>query len=254
MFKKTILISALLSSFLMASDIDMGVGYLSQEMTGTITVKPDISGVDSVSINDDKGTTSDNVYAYIDIKAIPFFPNVKFDYIAPSFNSDRLSATYTGTAGTGTTTTDGSYALDSTQIGGYLYYNVLAWTDFARLDLGIGAKYVDYTLDVVDNSTGTILYQDSDTVFIPVAYVHPEITLFDVSIGAEGKGVSYDGDTYYEVKAGLGYAFDLPVGKLGLEGGYYYSKLKTADDSSLFNDTDIDITTDGWYAGINYQF
>jgi len=255
MLKKTILISALLSSMLMAKDtyFEFGAGMLTQKMTGDITVKPG-NEISEYSLYDNEGADTTNIYTYIDIQAIPILPNIKIDYIAPRFQSNNLNASYTLSGKTTSEQTTGSYDLDTTQIGGYLYYDLLSFIDFASLDFGVGAKYVDYDLIVKDTVTGLTIYETSDSAIIPVVYIHPDLRYGNFILEGEGKGISYEGDTYYEFKVGGKYLFDLPAGKIGLEAGYFYSKLETAEDSDLFNNTYINVKTDGFYAGINYSF
>ena len=246
---KKILLPTLLSSFLVAGNIEIGGGYLTDNLTGLVSVESKALNA-KYDLYDKKGTDSNRGYGYIDIKIIPLLPNILIDYQAPKYHSKTLNTKITAYGQSSSANSVGNYNMETNQIGGYLYYDALFFLPFISLDLGIGAKYVDYNLEVKDNGLNQIIYQDSDQVILPLVYIHPDIRISNIEIEVKGKGISYDGSEFYEVNAGVKYWFN----SIGIEGGYYYNKLKTDGDNDLFSGVMIDTKTDGFYVGLSYKF
>jgi outer membrane protein len=250
MIKKIITLSLLVSSMLIAKDtyIEVGAGYLQQNMKTDISINSSTAILDNYSISDSKGADSGSLYGYIDFQAIPILPNIKVDFSNPDFESDNIEASYTVNGNTNSVNTLAKYQLTTQQLGGYIYYDLLSFLDNFSLDIGVGAKYIDYDLYIKDKIQDKVVYSDSDTLLLPLVYIHPDIRYKNFIIEFEGKGISYDGDIYYDLKTGVKYLFDTSIGKVGLEGGYYYSKLE------VHGDTDINSNSEGYYAGLIYKF
>jgi outer membrane protein len=257
MLKKITLLSLIACSSIFAKDtfFEVGGGYLGNSATGELTAL-EVQNKFNYTVYDNEGADSDSFYGYVDITEIPILPNIKLEYGNPSYSSNNLDSRVTVLGTNESKHTTGAYSIDTTEIGAYLYYDFFSFIDWASFDLGIGAKYIDYDILLKKNTQNITIYNDSDSAIIPLVYVHPDITIpyINVILEFQGKWITYEENKFYDYKAGVKYFFKTSYGDIGVEGGYYYSKIKTEDDNDLFNNLTINAKTDGLYTGMSYKF
>ena len=126
-----------------------------------------------------------------------------------------------------------------------LYYEILDnWVSF---DIGITGRLFDDGVQITDVSTGRS--GDLDISYmIPLLYAEARFDLpfSGLSLGVNGSGISYDGDSLFDLKVNLAYEF---VFGLGIEGGYRTMNFEY-DDGEDF----ADVRFGGIYAGLFWDF
>lgn len=164
-------------------------------------------------------------YTNMDVDASGFLDNVEFDGI-----------NYSGDV-------DSSIDISHTDVT--LYYELL--DNWVNLDLGLTGRVFQNGVEITDVATGITGSLDIDYV-IPLLYAEArfDLPLTGLSLGVSGNGVTYDGDTLYDIKATVSYEF---VFGLGVEAGYRDFELDYDDDTEF-----ADVTIDGAFAGLFWDF
>lgn len=254
--KKIILLSLIASASLFATDknIEIGVGYVQDNLSGDIGVNGTLF---DYQLSDSDGSDSDRFFAYTEIyNSIPFLPNLRLEYDNPSYSNGNVNLDLYTKLGDFSATSVGSYGMDLEEYTGILYYDVadMFMSNNFSFDMGVGVKYFDYKIIATDTGNNVTFYNESDSFAIPIIYLQPEYTIADVTLSATFEGLGYDGNNFYEAKAGIKYFFDSSFGDIGLEVGYAYSKLETNDEDQLIDDLSLDIEKSGFYGALIYRW
>ena len=193
-----------------------------------------------------------SAYLWMLIKhPIPIVPNLRLEY---TNIEDKGVVTGTFKDFDAPTSTTGS--LELTQYDVIPYYNILDNTMWTTLDIGIDLKVQEtnyqakgVTIDGVINQN----YDDSETVVIPMVYARVRVELpLNIGVEADGKYVTYDGSTIYDMRAKVDYTFDfVPVVQPAIEVGYRVQKF---DITSSDDKTKMDMEFSGVYAGLMLRF
>ena len=247
----TLAVGAMLATTASAdlSRVEMGIGAWEQTPKGAITYE-DVATASDTST--EKESTS--AYAWMLIKhPIPILPNIRLEYA--SLESDGEA--------TGTfedfTVSGGSSMFEMTQYDVIPYYNILDNTGWVTLDLGLDLKVIDMDWTVNDvTGWSSSIYTDSETVVIPLIYVRTRVEIPGTNIGleADGKYITYDDSTIYDIRAKVDYTLDfIPVLQPAIEVGYRVQKFDLSDDGDAAGSTaKIDLEFSGVYAGLMVRF
>jgi len=231
--KKFLAVVTLLSSVSMADIIggEVNLGYYEHTPSGTVQYDGDI-----IDIEKTLGWKKENdmfLKAYIE-HPLPIIPNIKLGYTEFSHSgSERPTGNihWGGKIFSVTDQLDSSFDLKMYDVA--LYYEIL--DNWLNADVGINIKYVDGSIDI---KSTTEHEQATFSTPIPMLYAKARVDVpaTDISFQVEGNYVSYDGNTLYDVEAGIRYTLALG---LGIEAGYKGMKLKLDDIDDLSMDTDF---------------
>ena len=223
---------------------ELNIGYYQHTPNGTMQYQGD-----SIDLQDDfKWKQESDVFAKLYIEhPIPLLPNIKLGYSSFGHSGSGVlnkSITFANQTYASTSKIDSKFNLDMYDIT--FYYEIV---DIGfDLDLGLNIKYLDGSVSAVDKVNGL----DESTSFnvpVPMLYGKARIPLpaTDIAFQAEGNYISYSGNQFYDLEAGIRYTLALG---LGIEGGYKMMKLKldNVDDLSL------DSTFSGAYAKLVWDF
>ncbi len=121
------------------------------------------------------------------------------------------------------------------------YYEILD-NDMISIDVGLGVSQFQ---------NGKYLSQ-SFSGLIPHTYVDAEVALplLNTTLYTDIHYLSYDGNQITDAIAGLRYDFDLIAVDLGLKAGYRVQKFDAED----FDNISFDVTTDGYFVGLQADF
>lgn len=237
--------SMVLASPLAVADV-IGIGanvsYWHSELSGTAA-----KGSDQVDVEDDLDLSSDdnvNLTAMFE-HPIPLIPNVRLNY---------TSIAQSGNGNIGTDGFDDIPAgvpvdsdLDIDQIDLTLYYEVL--DNWVNLDGGLTIRRLDGELKIQDrgNLSPQPLSKTEVDAFIPMVYVSARFDLpfTGVSVGVEGNGISYSGDSVFDATAYAQYDMSL----LRLQAGYRQMNIDYEDG----NDT-LDVELGGPFISAGVDF
>jgi outer membrane protein len=177
-------------------------------------------------------------------------PNVKFEYLeVKSSGTGYVSKDFTF-GGITFTVRDRVYSkVKFNQYDTTLYYTPLK-TPFVKGLWGLGVKVIDFKATVTSLTTGRT---ETASATIPLPYLYLKASgkykIFRAS--AEGKGIRYGGNYFYEwiAKAGIGYSF-IPRFEVGLDGGYRYQRYRVDD----VDDVSSDVKIKGAFASASLTF
>ena len=203
------------------------------------------SGGESVDLEDDLGYDDDtgNGFYFQFEHPVPLLPNVMLAHTDIDVSAGgRLEGvefdgiTYTGEVGS---------SIDISHTDATFYYEIL--DNWVNLDIGLTGRYFPEGLAISDVGTGLTGRLELDYV-IPMAYaeVRFDLPLSGLALGVAGNGIGYDGDSFYDLSAKAAYTFAFG---LGLELGYRVFDLDYKDD-----DESVDVTIDGVFAGVFWDF
>ena len=235
--------------------VEMGVGAWQQTPSGVISYT-DALGIEATDTSKEVEETS--AYVWMLIKhPIPILPNIRLEYV----NVDS-TGTAEGKFEDFDVPTTSTTALSMTQYDIIPYYNILDNTGWVTLDLGLDIKVieVDYQANgVIDNNTLLpINYTESETIAIPLVYVRARVEIPGTNIGLEtdGKYITYDDSTVYDVRVKVDYTLDfIPVIQPAIEVGYRVQKIDLSDDGDTAGTTaKFDMEYSGVYAGLMVRF
>ena len=249
MIASSLLISQANADFLR---VEMGAGAWDYKASGTMSYRDNARR----AFGDYRSSepSNNNMYVWMLIKhPVPLVPNLRVEYTKVRDSGSAFGRFEDFT--TDGITVDAKYELKQYDI--IPYYNILDNLMWTTIDLGIDIKIIDasyyaYNVKVGNNPIPTT-YHDQDTVALPLAYARGRVEIPGTNIGleADGKYVTYDGSTVYDLRAKVDYSFDFGVVEPGLEVGYRVQKfdLKTDDDKKQLN---VDFS--GFYAGLMLRF
>ncbi len=220
-----------------------GAGSWQQNFSGDIR-----SGFSEIDVEDDLGMDDEfNNMFYLAVEhPMPFLPNVRVSYADFDIDSDSVLSRPIDFNGvvfpTGTTL---GTTIDMVQGDAMLYYELL--DNYVSLDLGMGARYLDGSIELVSDSS----FSEADfSAVIPMLYgrARADLPLTGFWMGAEVQGMGYSDNNLLDANAQLGW--ESPIG-LGAELGWRMLSLDI-DDVDDFDKTGIDIS--GPYMALNYHF
>lgn len=203
------------------------------------------SGADRVDLNDDLGfddDDADTVYAILE-HPIPLLPNL------------RLQHTSIDTSARGTTNESFEFddtffpagiptqsSLDLTHTDATFYYQLL--DNVVDLDLGITVRYVDGSVAI--RSLGQSAHEDLEVV-LPLLYAAGRVALpAGFYVGADVNGLAASGNGLFDYRVNAGWVSPL---LLGVEVGMRRFDIDYDDD-----DDEADLTLDGVYGAVTFQF
>ncbi len=220
-----------------------GAGTWQQEYSGDV-----VSGVTEVSVEDDLVIDDDsNTLLYVALEhGLPMLPNVRAQHMSwDADGSNVLSRTieFNGEVFSVNEAVDST--VDMTQSDAVLYYEVL--DNVVSLDLGMAVSLFEGEIEVMSSTESAVAEFDE---VLPMLYAkaRADLPLTGLSVGVEGQGLSYDGNSLLELTAQLAWESDIG---LGIEAGWRKVDLELDefDDIAAAN---IDVS--GPYAAINYHF
>jgi len=215
-----------------ALGFEIGAGYLRQDPSGDFAYKP-LSSIDKLDIESDlRYNSKDSFFARIKVETPLLLPNV-YGFITPIKFEETGSKTKNFTFGD--RTFDVTAPFDSKlRMGLYdlCFYYSLPFLNKATLgkinaEIGLNARLVDIDAEVSGRDVVTGLTKsESVNVIIPVPMIYAAVQLYPVdflSIEAEGRGVAYSSNHYYDV---IGKIKVKPIGPLFIAGGYRLNDMK----------------------------
>jgi len=253
--KKLLSIAAMTAMMTTAANADImriegAVGAWNSSPTGTISYPPN-----SFDVADSAGLTdATDMYVWVYLKhPIPIVPNVRLEYVDPTFDGKVASIDWDGETYASVNNT-----LSMTQYDAVLYYNILDNTFWMTVDLGLDVKFIDgnYKIDGVVGSTTATAVDEDFSIVMPMAYARGRVQIPVTNIGVEAivRGMSYSDNTVIDAEIKLDYTMDfIPVVQPGLELGYRYQQVKL-DAGSIGLDANFDTTFSGIYGGIMVRF
>lgn len=225
---------------------EMGAGVWGETPSGTATYNAGGNAGGTNVFNEDQDTSP---YVWLLVKhPIPIIPNVRLEY-----TSIHATGVASGEWGGIIAPVGSESVLDVDQYDIIPYYNILDNTMWMTVDLGIDIKVISADFKVEPNGLFTG-YEDTATTAIPLAYARArvEIPATNLAFEADGKYITYDGSTVYDMRAKVDYTFDIsPVVQPALEIGYRAQKIQIDDDSV---DVKSDVDFKGFYGGLMLRF
>ena len=237
----------LLASSLNADFIGAEAGYAiwNSSLSGDIK-----KGSGSLDFENDLGygssQTNSFMWAYID-HPLPLLPNFKIQKTNYSDDaSGRLDKNVTFDKKNFTINENVSSSITLDQIDFIPYWRIL--DNWVNLDIGLNIKMIDGNVEV--SSKDTIKTTDADfDVILPMLYTKArfDLPLTGLSLEADASYVSYDGNKFSDLKAGI--VYETTIG-LGATVGYRQQNITLDDIDDIYGD----LTIKGAYAGIFYHF
>jgi outer membrane protein len=220
---------------------------------GAYAWQPDFSGNVStggaaarIDLQDDLGFDDDDSTSYyIALEhPLPLLPNLLLSYTdletsaSATLNRDIAfdDQVYTFNSNVNST-------LDLSHTDATFYYELL--DNWVNLDMGVTARIFDSQVDISDNNnTGS----ESLDVVVPMLYAAGrfDLPLTGLYAGASANGVSLGDADLLDYLINIGYETSLG---LGMELGYRKMDLDYDDDND-----EIDLTADGAYVGVYFDF
>ncbi|WP_457641474.1 TIGR04219 family outer membrane beta-barrel protein [Persephonella sp.] len=222
---------------------EVSAGYIQQKPSGWVQYKGD-----QVDVKDDLKIGDEDSY-FFRAKLehpVPLLPNIAFQYVKMDFS------------GTGRITKSFRYGNKVVTVGDTVYSNIkmdhydvtlfynlpfvgLATAGILDIEFGLNVRVLDFKANV-KTETSAIDETASVTAPIPMIYGAIEISPISLlSIKAEGKGVAYNGNSYYDLSGELRIKpITIPLAVdffIGL--GYKYERLKIDDIDDVSTDIKI---------------
>ena len=243
---KKILVLATIATSLSLADViggEINLGYYNHAPSGTAQYQGNTLDVkDTLKWKDES-----DVFAKIYIEhPLPIIPNIKLGYSDFGHSGSGLvnsAFNFAGQTYTVGSNIDSAFDLKMYDLG--LYYEIL--DNWVNVDVGVNVKYVDGLVSV--KSDRGLSESTAFSVPIPMLYAKArfDVPTTDLSFQVEGNYVIYDGNTLYDVEAGVRYTLALG---LGLEAGYKTMKLELNDIDDLSMQSDFS----GAYAKLVWDF
>ena len=203
------------------------------------------SGGDSIDLNDDLGfddDDADTLYAVLE-HPIPILPNLRLQYT--QIDTDASGQTSEGFEFDGTVfpaDVPVQSSLDLTHTDATLYYQLL--DNAVHLDVGLTLRYIDGSVDI--RSSGESATEDLEVV-LPLLYAAGRVDLpLGFYVGADLNGLGAGGQGMFDYRVNAGWVS--PV-LLGVEVGMRRFDIDYDDD-----DDEADVTLDGVYGAVTFQF
>ncbi|TBW47580.1 TIGR04219 family outer membrane beta-barrel protein [Marinobacter halodurans] len=226
-----------------AADV-VGVGaqvsYWDSDLTGTASQNSDVVDVDDdLNLDRDDNVNLTAIFEH----PIPVLPNVRVNYTAikQSGNGQLGVDGYGGLAPDVPVHSE----LDLDQLDLTLYYELL--DNWVNLDAGLTVRKLDGDLQVEERVPGGNRTRTEIDAVLPMLYAAArfDLPLTGLSVGVEGNGISYGGDSLLD---GSAYAqYDLSV--LRLQAGYRKMSIDYEDGNDAM---DVDLGGPFISAGLDF--
>lgn len=211
-----------------------------------------INGVESTATFNFEDDSQTSMYLAIE-HPIPLLPNIK---VVRNQLETSGSGTVVGTfefGGIDFTTTAGLQTdVDLSNTDYILYYEILD-NDLVTVDIGINAKHIDGSLNVVSDEDPPQSANETFDGFVPMLYGNVEIGLPFTGLGvfAEGSFLSVGDHSLHDYELGIGYTFiDNLAVDLTVQLGYRSVKLELND----IDDISTNLEFDGMFIGLEAHF
>jgi outer membrane protein len=231
-----------------AMGLEVGVGYWRQNPSGTVAYEQSGLPPTNIDLKNDMNFDSKNKpFARVKAELPLILPNIYFMATPMEFTG---TGTKTVNFGGHTYASGFDSKLRLNQYDLALYYSLpflnTATLGILNVELGLDAKFIDFEATVAD-TTGTNSVSKKLTLPIPMVYAGIQVKpIKTFSVEAEGRGVSYGANHYYDI---IGRLKVKPVGPLFVSGGYRYESIKI--DQS---DVKADIKFAGPFVEAGVQF
>ncbi len=266
LFKTIALSTALATTASAIPLIDGGVGigqWAMDQPTGTIQASIEGTPLIDLDLANTAGfssTSTTYAFAYIE-HPIPIIPQVRLEYMDPTFDGNIGQLVYDGT-----TYASVDNALNLKQFDAVFYYDVFGYLPTSlipfidlKFDIGLGAKVIDGSYDLT--ATGVDIPSVAVSMFMPYAYLNPRVEAFglglDVIYKYLGSGGLYNSGMT-ELSVSLDYKLDfIPFFSPGIEVGYKTQDiLLDSSDLGFGSDTSLNLETGftGIYYGLILEF
>jgi outer membrane protein len=131
-----------------------------------------------------------------------------------------------------------------------LYYGLpfikTATADVLNVELGLNVRVIDFNAEITQSETG-IEESKSYTLPVPMVYLGVQVAPVEwLAIEAEGRGVAYSGNHYYD---GIGRLKVKPLGPVFIAGGWRFENISLDE-----KDIEADIDVDGPFAEVGVEF
>lgn len=237
------LLTAPYSSF--ALGLEVGAGYWRQSPSGTFSYDNNGLSGTSIDLKDDANFGSKSKpFARVKAELPLILPNLYFMATPMEFTGTGSKPI---TFGGQTYNTGFDSKLKLNQYDLALYYSLpflnTATLGILNVELGLNAKFIDFEATVTGSTSA------SKKLSLPVPMVYAGVQVKPIktfSIEAEGRGISYGANHFYDV---IGRLKVKPVGPLFVSGGYRYESIKI-DQSSV--KADIKFTGPFVEAGVQF--
>lgn len=210
------------------------------------------AGADSVSMSELNLEDTNNLFIYAGIEHfLPLIPNIRLGHTQVQVDGEAtLSSQFRLNNRTFEGNTDVYTDMDLTHTDATLYYELL--DNWVSLDVGLTARYFDGYVYVEDRDEPSRNERADFSLLVPLLYARTqfELPLTGWRVGASGNVISYDGDSYSDLEASLGYEFSAVLLKFAVDLGYRRMHL----DVSGQDDLHADITIAGPYLRTTLRF
>jgi len=218
-----------------ALGLEVAVGYWGQSPSGTLAYNP-VLPTDNLDLqNDLKYDTKYQPFVRVKAELPVFLPNIYAMWTPMSFDgTGNKTFSFGGQPFSGAFTS--TLKMDQYDIA--LYYSLpflnTATLGVLNAELGIDAKIINFEASV----TGSGITTSKDlTLYVPMIYAGVQVKPVKAfSIEAEGRGIAYGSNHYYDF---IGRVKVKAFGPLFVSGGYRYQ--------------DINIDTSGITAGVKFS-
>ena len=231
-----------------AMGLEVGVGYWRQTPSGTLGYQ-EVVPTDSLDLKSDLNYGSKSrPFARVKADLPLFLPNIYFIATPMEFaGSGNKSFTFGGTPITGAF--DSKLKLDQYDLA--LYYSLpflnTATLGILNVELGLNAKFIDFEATATDISTPANSVSKKLSLPVPMVYAGIQVKpIKTISVEAEGRGIAYGANHFYDF---IGRLKVKPIGPLFIAGGYRYESIKI--DQS---DVKADIKFAGPFVEAGVQF
>ena len=190
-----------------------------------------------------------NVYFYAALEhGVPVIPNFRLE-------TTNIEIDGTGTLSS-TLTIDGQVLVGNTQVGTNLdlsYTDLTLYYEIAFIDIGLTARQIDASIDVVDLANAQPGISEEASVTLPLLYGQGRFSFPGTGLFALGSinTISFDGNSMTDYRAALGWEWKLSfLARFGAELGYRSFEVELAEDEEW----EADIETSGPYFGVDIKF
>ncbi|MFP4615977.1 MAG: TIGR04219 family outer membrane beta-barrel protein [Thiohalorhabdus sp.] len=229
-----LLLSAGSAHALPLADVEIGARYWQADPSGDVAYDGDDFSVEDDLDFDKEGTP--NLYARA---AIPFV-TLDAEYTDLSYDGDiQRSRTWGGE----TATLDGSSSFDARLLHAGAMFNLPV--PIVDVGLGLGATNIDTEAEL-ETDAGKETGSANFTMPVAKAEVRVDLPALPLNAGVRANGIGYDGDSFRDVTAEVGYE----MGLLQVRAGYR----QIAVDYDGGDDLKVDSDFSGPFAGLHLAF
>ncbi len=218
----SVLLLLLSTTYSYAVGLEISAGYWKQDPSGDISYKGE-----SLDVEDNlKYDSEKKPFFRAKLQTPLFLPNIYLMATPMKFEetgSKDINFRFGDTTFTANVPFDSMVKLNHYDIG--LYYSLpfinTATAGVLNMELGINARIIDLKAEV---SQGNLSESKSFTLPVPMLYAAVQLNPAGfLSIEAEGRGIAYSSNHYYDL---IGRVKIKPIGPLFIGGGYRYEKIK----------------------------